>query len=125
MERADRKYSDVTKSGLEEGIIFVVINNLEPCGGLPGAKKQIKKFAGKFIKTEYGWVIVKRAKAGVIKLTSDDLKADVIILRQSGEIKKSIGCPLCKKIIAEKDLKEANSELKMKDTRIEHKHRGA
>ena len=44
---------------------------------------------------------------------------------QLGEIKKSIGCPLCKKIIAEKDLKEANSELNMKDTRIEHKHRGA
>ncbi|HEY9246383.1 MAG TPA: hypothetical protein VIO11_06000 [Candidatus Methanoperedens sp.] len=44
---------------------------------------------------------------------------------QLGEIKKSIGCPLCKKIIAEKDLKEANSELKMKDTKIEHKHGGA
>ncbi len=44
---------------------------------------------------------------------------------QLGEIKKSIGCPLCKKIIAEKDLKEANSELKMKNTKIEHKHRGA
>ncbi len=35
---------------------------------------------------------------------------------QLGEIKKGIGCPLCKKIIAEKDLKEANSELKMRDT---------
>lgn len=44
---------------------------------------------------------------------------------QLGEIKKSIGCPLCRKIIAEKDLKEANSELNMKNKGIEHKHRGA
>ena len=44
-------------------------------------KKPVKKFAGKFIKTEYGRAIVKKAKAGVIKLTSDVLKADVIILR--------------------------------------------
>lgn len=45
------------------------------------AKKPIKKSAEKFIKTEYGRAIVKKAKAGVITLTSDDLKADVIILR--------------------------------------------
>ena len=45
------------------------------------AKKPVRKFVEKFIKTEYGRAIVKKAKAGVIKLTSDDLKADVIILR--------------------------------------------
>lgn len=45
------------------------------------AKKPIKKFAEKFIKAEFGRAIVKKAKAGIIKLTSDDLKADVIILR--------------------------------------------
>ncbi len=44
-------------------------------------KKSVKKIAEKFIKTDYGRAIVKRAKAGVIRLTSDDLKADVIILR--------------------------------------------
>ncbi len=41
----------------------------------------VNKSAEKFIKTEYGRAIVKKAKAGVIRLTSDDLKADVIILR--------------------------------------------
>ena len=51
--------------------------------------------------------------------------AMIPLYHQLGEIKKSIGCPLCKKIIAEKDLGGANSKLKMKDTRIEHKHRGA
>lgn len=30
---------------------------------------------------------------------------------QLGEIKKNIGCPVCKKALAEKDLKEANKEL--------------
>lgn len=45
------------------------------------AKKSVKKFAKKFIKTEYGRAIIKKAKADVIRLTSDDLKADVIILR--------------------------------------------
>ena len=33
------------------------------------------------MKTEYVRAIVKRAKAGVIRLASDDMKADVIILR--------------------------------------------
>ncbi len=83
----------------------------------PGkVKKSVKKFAEKFIKTEYGRAIVKKAKAGVIKLTSDDLKADVMTRNKARDIFDA-GFLIAKKIPANIEL--ANRKLEYYDMKFE------